>query len=263
MIASGCGGSGGEAASSASIEHIHGLGVNPKDQSLVVATHNGLYRVPAGSGELTRIGESDNDFMGFTVVGPDEFLGSGHPATLSNAVNPLGLIRSNDGGLAWTNVSLEGEADFHSLRTSGQSVYGLVEGRLLASADGGQTWDEGSAPVELFDVAIDPGDTDHIVAASDQGLYSSKDGGGEWRRVSDRVGLLAWAPADALHLVDGTGATHVSTNGGKTWSHAGQAGGLPAALYASGDDQLYAALDTGAIVESADGGTTWSTRVQP
>ncbi len=263
VIVNGCGGSDSSPSASASLEHIHGLGINPKDQALVVATHAGLFRIPAGSNELARIGESDDDFMGFNVVGPDRFLGSGHPGALSNGVDPLGFIRSADGGQTWVNVSLEGEADFHSLRASGQSIYGVEQGRLMASADGGQSWEERDVPVEFFDIAISPSDPDHVVAASEKGLFTSSDGGRRWRRVSEMIGLLAWSPDDRLYLVDGAGATHVSKDGGKSWSHAGEIGGSPVALFAAGNDELYGALNTGAIMESADGGATWTSRAQP
>lgn len=60
---------------------------------------------------MARIGET------FTVVGPDTFLGSGHPDLQSaRAGQPgrLGLIESTDGGATWTILSLAGEVDFHS-----------------------------------------------------------------------------------------------------------------------------------------------------
>jgi hypothetical protein len=60
------------------VAHVHGLGVNPSDGSLYVATHTGTFRIPE-EGQAERIGASYQDTMGFTVAGPDRFLGSGHP----------------------------------------------------------------------------------------------------------------------------------------------------------------------------------------
>lgn len=256
-------GGGGRSASSASLEHVHGLGINPKNQALVVATHTGLFSISSGSDQITRIGESDQDTMGFTVVGPDQFLGSGHPGSFSNGVNPLGLIRSNDGGLTWTNIALEGEADFHTLRASFRRVYGIAGGQLVASADGGQNWTERQTPTSFFDIAISPRDVDDVIAAGEDGLYASTNGGRDWRRVSEMVGLLAWAKKDRLYLADGEGTTHVSKDGGKRWSDSGAIGGQPAAMYATGESELYAALGTGAIVASTDGGASWTARTQP
>ncbi len=61
------------------VSHVHGLGINPSDRSLIIATHFGSFRLPAGGDVATRIGDSFQDTMGFTVAGPDNFLGSGHP----------------------------------------------------------------------------------------------------------------------------------------------------------------------------------------
>lgn len=52
--------------------HIHGLGINPSDDKLYVATHYGLYTVEPDQAPQ-RVGELSQDFMGFTVAGPDEF----------------------------------------------------------------------------------------------------------------------------------------------------------------------------------------------
>lgn len=75
----------GALADEPGVSHVHGLGINPADGSLIVATHYGSFRIPAGGDDAERIGESFQDTMGFTVAGADHFLGSGHPA-----VSPMG-----------------------------------------------------------------------------------------------------------------------------------------------------------------------------
>ena len=63
----------------AELVHVHGLGVNPADDQLYVATHTGLFRL---DGETpVRIADRYQDTMGFTVAGQNRFLGSGHPET--------------------------------------------------------------------------------------------------------------------------------------------------------------------------------------
>jgi hypothetical protein len=57
--------------------HVHGLG--SADGALYIATHAGLWRLEEGEAKAERIGESYQDTMGFTVLAPDRFLGSGHP----------------------------------------------------------------------------------------------------------------------------------------------------------------------------------------
>jgi hypothetical protein len=61
--------------------HIHGLGIDPTDNNLYVATHFGLFRYPR-QGKPALVAGRVRDFMGFTVVGPRHFLASGHPGEL-------------------------------------------------------------------------------------------------------------------------------------------------------------------------------------
>ena len=50
---------------SALLGHVHGLGVDPGDGALYVATHHGLYRMSAG-GRLDPVGTLRRDLMGGT-----------------------------------------------------------------------------------------------------------------------------------------------------------------------------------------------------
>lgn len=243
-------------------EHIHGLGVNPADDSLMIATHYGLFRAAAGQDEAVRVGESYQDTMGFTVVGADRFLGSGHPDAQADLPPLLGLIGSDDAGRSWDPVSLLGEADFHVLRAAGTQIYGFdaTRARLLVSRDGGRSWQERTPPAPLIDLAIDPGDARRVVASTQGGLFASRDAGESWRPLTrEYAGLLAWTPA-ALVLVDGAGAVHRSVDGGRSFEAAGEIGGQPAALAAHGDD-LYAALHTNEVKLSTDVGQVWRVRV--
>jgi hypothetical protein len=53
--------------------HVHGLGINPRDGALHAATHTGL--VVVRDGGASRVADRFQDTMGFTVVGPDHFIG--------------------------------------------------------------------------------------------------------------------------------------------------------------------------------------------
>jgi len=243
-------------------EHIHGLGVNPADDSLLIATHYGLFRAAPAEDTTERVGESRQDTMGFTVVGPDRFLGSGHPDALTDLPPLLGLIRSDDAGRSWGQVSLLGEADFHVLRAAERRIYGYdaTEGRLLVSEDSGRSWSERSPPAPVLDLAIDPRDAARVVVTSEAGLYMSGDAGATWRPLPDAApGLLAWT--DGLVLVDGSGAVWRSTDSGRLFRTAGRIGGQPAALSSDGDD-LYVALHDNTVKLSDDGGRSWSVRVR-
>jgi hypothetical protein len=261
----------GEPAASteeAALEHIHGLGVSPADGSLLVATHNGLFRAAKGETKVERVGDSQQDIMGFSVVSADRFIGSGHPSIpqmRDEGLPPLlGLIESRDGGKTWKNVSLLGEADFHVLRSAGERIYGF-DGQqgLMVSSDGGRTWERRSPPGAVFDIAIDPRDAERVLLSTEQGLFVSADAGKTFKpRRNDLGGLLAWPRPGAVYLVTGDGQVLTSSDGGQQFGSAGNIGGQPAAFVADGDD-LYAATADGAVKVSGDGGATWTPRAAP
>jgi hypothetical protein len=254
--------------------HVHGLGVNPSDRALFIATHTGLYRVGAGQRKAQRVGgDRYQDTMGFTIVGPNRFLGSGHPdvnEAREKGLPPLlGLIESDDAGKTWQPISLLGEADFHVLRSAGKRVYGYDASneRLLRSADEGRTWSELEKPGPLVDLAVDPADSRRVVATAvgglDQGMYESRDDGQTWERLNYAAGLLAWPAPNALYLIDELGKVLVSADGGRRLRQRGEIGGQPAALLGQGRDELYVALHDGTIKRSADGGISWTVRSTP
>ena len=115
----------------AELQHIHGLGVDSGSGTLYVATHSGLFQAARDDAQLERLGDSRQDIMGFSVVGPGRFVGSGHPAPSQNLPPNLGLIESRNGGRSWENISLLGKADFHVLRSAGATVYGVDGGSHL------------------------------------------------------------------------------------------------------------------------------------
>lgn len=240
------------------IEHVHGLGVNPADGALFIATHSGLFRLPP-DGPLDRVGESTQDTMGFTVVGPDRFLGSGHPGPGEDGPPNLGLISSEDAGQSWQAASLTGEVDFHLLRYSEGRLYGIDAGTgaLMLSADDGQSWRTSAPPSGLIDIAVDPADSERLLASTSTGLQLSEDGGTRWRAFADEVGFLAWPEREALFLVGAGGQVEESRDGGKSWVRLGNLRSQPAAFAASDRDRLYAALVDGTVLQSTDAGQTW------
>ena len=249
--------------------HVHGLGVNPKDGSLFIATHTGLWRTAPGETQAERVSEHQQDTMGFTIIGPDRFLGSGHPDQQQfrdEGLPPLlGLIESTDAGESWQPISLLGEADFHVLRSKGNRVYGFdaTNERLMFSRDAGRTWAERRPPAPLADMAVNPSNLSHLIASGEGGLWTSTNEGRAWAFEGEGVGHLAWPAPGRLYLVTTAGQARMSRDGGERWTTVGDVGGAPAAFLAQTSRELYVALHDGTVKRSPDGGRTWAIRSTP
>jgi photosystem II stability/assembly factor-like uncharacterized protein len=258
LVLAGCSGPSGSAApeSAVTLEHVHGLGVDPADGQLYAGTHHGLIRISAG-GELTRIADRVQDYMGFTVVGPRHYFASGHPGPGESGPSNLGLIESTDGGQTWNTLSLAGEADFHALDAGEGVIYGYTAGRLMTSQDG-RSW-ENRGEMGLADLAVDPTQPQRLLVTTEGGPALSEDGGRSFRQLPDAplMQLVDFSPdgADAVGVAP-DGAVYASSDAGRTWTLRGNAGGPPEALGVNGED-VYVALE-GAIVASADSGATFT-----
>lgn len=243
--------------------HVHGLGVDPADGVLYAATHFGLFALPEG-GTATRIADRFQDTMGFTVVGPNTFLGSGHPDFQKDPDLPprLGLIRSTDAAQTWESVSLSGEVDFHALHTADGNVYGWDSGssRLMVSADDGKTWDTRST-LALRDFVVSPAEPEVLLATTEKGLVRSDDGGRTFAALpaAPVLAVLAWQKPDEAFGVDPSGTVYASSDSGRSWEERGTVGGEPEALAAHEED-LYAAATGRGVLASSDGGRTWTVR---
>jgi hypothetical protein len=250
----------GGTGASESIADVHGLGVNPADKALYIATHSGLFRSAQGESSATRVDAPEQDLMGFSVAGPDRFAASGHPGPGMDAPAALGMIESTDRGRTWNTLSLSGEADLHLLRASGDTVYGY-DGALRVSTDGGRTWEQQDAPDELIDIAIDPADGDHVLASTGGGVRASSDGGRTWSDTSlGAPALLAWAKGAGPFAIDSKGRALRSRDGGMTWTATGTYPGQPAAFAADAAGTIYVAQGDGAVDASVDYGRTWQPR---
>ena len=190
------GDSAGASESPTGLSHIHGIGVDPADGRVYVGTHEGVFQVSDQQPPVL-VSERPQDFMGFTVVGPNHFLAGGHPGDASSA--SVGLIESTDAGVTWAPRSLEGQADFHSLQARHGLVYGYdyPTGELMVTADM-ELWDTRSH-VGLGDIAVSPRDPDVVVGVTEQGVIHSRDGG---RSFSEPAGpvlqFVSWADDGAL-----------------------------------------------------------------
>ena len=252
------------AAPTTELGHVHGLGLNPGDGLIYVATHNGLFVVERESARP--VGHGRQDTMGFTITGPNAFLASGHPAPGQDGPTNLGLLSSHDAGTTWRTVAEEGR-DFHALTAAGEVVYGLdsSSGALMASADGGRTWQiRATVPARIVDVS--PTEPQRLLATTEAGLMLSDDGGATFSEDTAQpprlLVLVDHIPADGPASSEATVAGLDTT--GKLWTFDGQAwtgpsvsvGGAPHAFTALGPDAYLAATETG-IYRTDNAGRSW------
>lgn len=250
----GAGGTGRAMDAQLGATHVHSLAVDGQTEALLIATHDGLFELREG---LERVGSLRDDLMGFDIAGSSRYVASGHPSAPEPGEPPhLGLIASSDGGESWETVSLDGQADFHSLRAQGRRIYGYngLSGELLRSDDGGESWETIEQVGEVVDLAIDPTDPDRVIASTAQGLFSTEDGGDSWESFRGPPGLLAWTTS-GIYVFDAFGKVLSGDESGI--EPVGRLGELPVAVTGIGD-RLYIATDSGEIVESQDGGSSWS-----
>jgi hypothetical protein len=240
------------------LAHIHGLGVNPVDGALYAGTHFGVYRI-ANERDPELIGGVVQDFMGFTVAGPDHFLGSGHPGEDDREAPPhLGLIESTDGGQSWTLVSLTGEADFHSLEYRHDVVYGINSRTqtVMVSADK-RAWDQRAA-ISAVDIAVSPEDANELLATTADGLARSLDQARTFTPVGaqPQLVLLSWPDDGPVIAVDAIGTVYASEDSGNTWQARRALGERTQALLAAGSNVVFVATEKG-VYRSTDSGTTF------
>ena len=192
-----------------------------------------------------------------------------------------GAWRSVDGGVTWARAeaglrrgtfSLDLDAlpngDFLLVQSGFPSLY--------RSTDGGQSWSEESVTglSTVSQVAIDPTDTDRLLASNGFQVAESLDGGQTW----SAVGTISGASIlEALEIGDGSqayaaaffGGVFVSSDGGRTWaqSNTGREDffGNPVTsgegLAVDPRDPLvvYSTdCSSGGVFKSIDGGLTWS-----
>lgn len=242
------------AAGSLPSSHVHGLSVHRETDRVLLATHEGLFDLTKSP--AARIGDT-NDLMGFTAAADHGvFYASGHPGPGSDLPNPMGLIRSVDGGKTWEQLSRQGESDFHALATAKSGIV-AYDGTLQTSPDG-KTWSPATAQFVPAVLAGNP-ETDTVLATTRDGLQRSTDGGKNWElnAAAPIIQFVAFASGTEVFGVEPDGSVQYSADAGRTWSHTGSIKGQVQAITAvkktDGKPSIWAATTEGLVV-SSDGG---------
>ncbi|MDQ5808418.1 MAG: YCF48-related protein [Actinomycetota bacterium] len=287
VAAAGCGadeggGGGGGERSSRLVDfkkkppYVNALEIDPQDNSFLLTTNRGFYRIPEDGGEPERVkakvvakqGTSPvGTFLEVDVLGPGEVVGSGHPDDPEALPPYLGFLRSTDGGRTFKVVSRLGEADLHQIRRIHDRLYAFdaVLGAILVSEDEGKTWEERFTPRQLIlDFVVDPEDPEHLIASTEEQIYRSEDGGEKWRpSAQGSAPRLDWPAPDTIMRADKDGLFQVSTDGGQTWERRGRLEGEPYKVRALDAEHAFVALSDGTIMETEDGGRSFEERFRP
>ncbi len=259
--------------------HIHGLGYDSKNNRLFIATHYGIFIWKEG--KLFQLGQSRDDFMGFSLH-PSDFdviYTSGHPKSGGN----MGVTKSEDGGVTFKRIfrGLSGETvDFHSMILSPANpniLYGWFNGKVYRTKDGGKSWQFALArglPSEGLCwgapcFSADGQDERTVYSGTRSGLLISRDFGDNWTSAGSNVSGIGGIGVNPRNSKNIFGFTEklglaISQDGGKSWRRANEGLKLSPkefifafAFNRSNANQIFAATGE-QIFQSIDSGKTWS-----
>jgi photosystem II stability/assembly factor-like uncharacterized protein len=260
--------------------HLHGIGLDPENDRLYLASHFGLFALE--DGQMHQVGDERSDLMGFTINpnDPSEIFVSGHPQGGGN----LGLLHSTDEGVTFEQIftGVEDEVvDFHGMTISPADpdwFYGAFMGQVYRSEDRGHTFSAFQAQgldetglcwgVPCLSTSAD--DPQTVFAGTSQGLMVSSDGAETWEELSGDLGQVAAVSTDPTNpdrLVAYTEAMGLaeSVDGGENWDS--RQGDLPITeggfvfditLDTTNPDRMFVATMNNEVFETVDGGSSWN-----
>jgi photosystem II stability/assembly factor-like uncharacterized protein len=177
---------------------IHGVGLfntegsNDDDNSIYLATHNGLYNKKQNS-SWVKVGSDKSDLMGFVINPTKEgvMFSSGHPVNGGN----LGFRMSTDSGKTWETISsvTDNPIDFHAMSISSVNnniLYGSPGGgyALFITQDEGNTWSAKTAiPSQIVSIAANPLDANGVYIGTGSGIFYSNDQGKNWKKIESEL----------------------------------------------------------------------------
>ena len=189
-----------EQTADVAMPHIHGLGFSPDGRQLLVPAHDGLRIYSEGKWQIPDV--PAHDYMGFTVAN-DGFYSSGHPHPDSKLVNPLGLVKSTDGGQTLVKLGFEGESDFHfmAIGYENHAIYvanpapnSTLQAGVYYTLNDGQSWQASALqgltaqPVQMV---VHPTDPAVVAMATEAGLFLSNDYANSLVRVAESGAVTA------------------------------------------------------------------------
>lgn len=180
------------------------------------------------------------------------------------------ILRSEDNAQTWAAVPSGVEAMLTGISFAPDTNVGWVAGHdgvILATTDGGQTWQRQRADGSSEDAFLDvlALDAQHVIAVGAYGLFAeTHNRGTTWatRRISEtdtHLNRLTRAPGGALYLAGEAGTLLTSADQGATWQPlASPYAGSLYGVVALDDRTLVAYGLQGHVVRSDDAGASWS-----
>ncbi len=262
--------------------HVHSLVVLPDaDQTLVMATHYGLFRSQNHGATWQKTAAGPNQPMqglmtyslSYNPLDPQRLYVLTLPATLPHA-GTLGLYTSGDGGKTWQlsipDSSVTSSSIFFAQAGNDNpaEVYIYLSELgplgLKVSMDNGQHFSQagGQLPFgDLLGLLPIPGQPGHLLAYGNDGIASTTDGGYHWQVLSSIQGgifeMTTPGPNDPIYAT-GDAGVYASYDGGKSFTLV-YSQHYYASLTASPQQPrvLYGKLGLG-VYRSADGGKSWT-----
>ena len=260
---------------------VHGVGMflSGTDDTLYLATHNGLFKKGLDGWKL--VGNDRSDLMGFSISSKEGTMySSGHPSAMNGN---LGFRVSTDNGNSWTMISKvkDSPVDFHAM-TASKAQNGLVYGspgggsELFVTLDEGSSWKLLMPPDRIVSLAADPLNPDTVYAGTVSGLYVSDDKGQQWQKINPNLetgaitGIGFASDEKTMYVfssLDGNGVIYKSITGGeimvKTQGQITNTGavfnfapGRNGEVYATAMEKLSSGMAS-SVYMTNDGGDTW------
>lgn len=207
---------------SVKLDHVHGLGFSPDGSQVLVAAHDGVKLYQDGKWQVPE--QDKNDYMGFAPT-DDGFYSSGHPGPGVKLPQPLGLVKSTDGGKTLKMLGLQGQYDFHVMGVGYKShavyVFNQVASPQLPvglqfSLDEGKSWRRAGAKGlsgEPIQIAVHPTDPKIVALGTEHGLFLSTDQGESFAKLWERspVSAVTFAGERLLFGFQGLAAYDLGT----------------------------------------------------
>lgn len=264
--------------------HVHALIINPQDNSLLMGTHDGLFKSMDQGKTFQKVETKGDvnatDFMNFAY--------DPNTKTLYAGGHDLGVIRSPDNGTTWSKADsgITG-TDIHALAINPLDTTRLyafsVGNGVFGTKDGAKSWyriDDGpvNPSVVAFGYMGTPSPMDrsmkvdkttnigYLWAGTGGGLYSSFACFCGWTKttgISDNATIytLAPDPINRSNMLAGTkDGIYKTTDEGKSFAQVNSEIKNVAAITfdESNPKTIYAATSDGQVYKSDDGGQKWN-----